>query len=466
MPIGASKVGVLGAGLVPGGTETFNAPGTFSIPPGVKKVSITGRGGTGNPGNAGNQGNPGNPGSGGGGGASAVGSRSSNLFPCCIQSIPARSGGAALRAPLLNGLQYACPTFYCQAPNFSPSNNSTKYVMGGGLASSRCNPGAPGQQGFGGNDGTAGNCGNPGNPGNASNALGNTFPGGCGGNAGVGGAAGNAGTAGQGGTGGLSGNQGRAGGAGGNGGGQGGQGNSQPGSLGGVGGGGGAGAVNSGANGTQGQTFNSINQPQISGGFYFGVAGGTGNPQVSFLPVQSSVDKYPQIIQPSCLPNPVLSPTMQGGIGGGGAVGGSYQTNLGTQTGADGKFGGWVGYVTENLRGPCVNSLWGSNSSNGRHFAGNYNNPCLRPEIVRAGGGGGGSGTCSVSPSAVTSAGGGGGGGGRGNAGNASGPTPTPTGSAGAPQTFNCVPVTPGTPTPITVGGPTGGQIVISWNPQ
>jgi hypothetical protein len=49
MPIGSSKLGVLGAGLVPGGTETFNAPGTFSIPPGVKKVSITGVGGTGNP---------------------------------------------------------------------------------------------------------------------------------------------------------------------------------------------------------------------------------------------------------------------------------------------------------------------------------------------------------------------------------------------------------------------------------
>jgi hypothetical protein len=45
MPIGSSKLGVLGAGLVPGGTETFNAPGTFSIPPGVKKVSITGVGG-------------------------------------------------------------------------------------------------------------------------------------------------------------------------------------------------------------------------------------------------------------------------------------------------------------------------------------------------------------------------------------------------------------------------------------
>jgi hypothetical protein len=56
MPIGSSKLGVLGAGLVPGGTETFNAPGTFSIPPGVKKVSITGVGGTGNPGTSGTAG--------------------------------------------------------------------------------------------------------------------------------------------------------------------------------------------------------------------------------------------------------------------------------------------------------------------------------------------------------------------------------------------------------------------------
>jgi hypothetical protein len=29
MPIGSSKLGVLGAGLVPGGSVTFNASGTF-----------------------------------------------------------------------------------------------------------------------------------------------------------------------------------------------------------------------------------------------------------------------------------------------------------------------------------------------------------------------------------------------------------------------------------------------------
>jgi hypothetical protein len=37
MPIGSSKLGVLGAGLVPGGTETFNTSGTFSIPPGCEE---------------------------------------------------------------------------------------------------------------------------------------------------------------------------------------------------------------------------------------------------------------------------------------------------------------------------------------------------------------------------------------------------------------------------------------------
>jgi hypothetical protein len=88
----------------------------------------------------------------------------------------------------------------------------------------------------------------------------------------------------------------------------------------------------------------------------------------------------------------------------------------------------------------------------------------LAPNIIRAGGGGGSSfGT--TNDNIIYFGGGGGGGGGRGNAGNAGGGSPTPTGVAGTPQTFNCVPVSPGTTTPITVGTP-GGQIVISWNPQ
>jgi hypothetical protein len=60
-----------------------------------------------------------------------------------------------------------------------------------------------------------------------------------------------------------------------------------------------------------------------------------------------------------------------------------------------------------------------------------------------------------------------GGGGGRGNAGNCGSPgNPGNPGNAGTPATFNCVPVTPGSSYPIVVGGPSGGQVVISWNPQ
>jgi hypothetical protein len=87
----------------------------------------------------------------------------------------------------------------------------------------------------------------------------------------------------------------------------------------------------------------------------------------------------------------------------------------------------------------------------------------LAPNIIRAGGGGGAAGACSNV--LQWRGGGGGGGGGRGNVGNAGGTSSTPTGSAANPQTFNCVPVTPGGSSPITVATP-GGQVVISWNPQ
>ena len=68
MPIGVGKSGVLGAGLVPGGSEGFNTSGTFSVPSGVSEVSLTGLGGDGNPGNSGNPGSFGTGGSGGPGG--------------------------------------------------------------------------------------------------------------------------------------------------------------------------------------------------------------------------------------------------------------------------------------------------------------------------------------------------------------------------------------------------------------
>ena len=60
--------------------------------------------------------------------------------------------------------------------------------------------------------------------------------------------------------------------------------------------------------------------------------------------------------------------------------------------------------------------------------------------------------------------GGGGQGGGGGNAGNAG--NPGNAGSAASPSTVNCLTVTPGGSYPIVVGGPSGGQVKISWNAQ
>ena len=87
-------------------------------------------------------------------------------------------------------------------------------------------------------------------------------------------------------------------------------------------------------------------------------------------------------------------------------------------------------------------------------------------QAVRSGGGGGSGGRGVATAPGNQAGGGGGGGGGRGNAGNAGGAGGAGgTGGAGTTQTFNCVPVTPGCTSPITVASP-GGQIVISWNPQ
>jgi hypothetical protein len=48
MAIGTSKIGVLGASIVPGGSETFNASGTFISPAGVTRINLSGKGGAGN----------------------------------------------------------------------------------------------------------------------------------------------------------------------------------------------------------------------------------------------------------------------------------------------------------------------------------------------------------------------------------------------------------------------------------
>jgi len=437
MPIGASKVGALG-GLVPGGSVTFNTSGTWDVPPGVKIVSITGKGGTGNPGNAGNPGNPGNPGTGGGGGAGGGGSAGN-----CPVPNSTRCGGLAYKRFVNQSPQGAGAGLIIN-PGVFLGGPSCCFAAGGGFPTpSVFNPG---QSGGTGNAGTSGNAGNPGNAGCSSSALCNTFPGGCGGNAGVAGAAGNGGTGGQGGGvggqrqfpaqgGQRGGNPGPAG----NGGGAGGRGPlslpqegfpfPSPGSrtVSGGQGGGGAGVVNSGGNGVVGAYFTNpqpyaptINQSP-KGGF-----GGCANAAVVNNPIG---------LQPTFAPAPTS--TM-------GGYGASFTAQGGRSV-----------------------MLFTSPSPTNRNSRPQFNPSCANSAALQAifrSGGGGASGLGGSFP-IFYGAGGGGGGGGRGNAGNAGGNSPTPSGQAATPLTFNCVPVTPGTPTPITVASP-GGQVVISWNPQ
>ena len=150
MPAGTPKVTLFGGvSIVPGGSQTFNAPGTFTVPVGVTKVNISGVGGTGTSGNAGN---PGTPGKGGRGG----------------------NGGEV----------YAYNFGYC---SFNSNNEyNVNKVSGAGLYGNNNWP-CPSP---------AGNSGNIGSSGNSSSGLCQTFPGGAGGNGGTGGTAGNPGNAG------------------------------------------------------------------------------------------------------------------------------------------------------------------------------------------------------------------------------------------------------------------------------
>jgi hypothetical protein len=299
MPIGSSKLGVLGAGLVPGGTETFNAPGTFSIPPGVKKVSITGKGSIGNPGNAGNSGNAGNPGSGGAGGAGGRGLR----VACPPLTTPVcNSGLGGTTWKISNSGRCGC--LFLPSTQRVNQTGAPFVTRGGDIRP--CSPPRCGATGQTGNAGNAGTTGNPGNTGQCSSGLGNNFAGGAGGNAGVAGAAGNGGTGGPGGGTGGDGppNTTASPGSAGTGGGAGSSGNRQTAPPGGFpfpgcgsvayggGGGGGAGAVNSGATGQIGTS------PSIY------AAGGTGN-------VTAPV--------PPAIPGqfPGLGTSTQGGSGGG-----------------------------------------------------------------------------------------------------------------------------------------------------
>ena len=461
MPVGASKLGVLGAGLVPGGSVTFNAPGTWPIPPGVKKVSITGRGGTGNPGNAGNPGNPGNPGTGGTGGSGGRAIGNTNI---CVA--PGPSGGDAW---------FTCrpPGQFTTVPIANPIQYNT-YIK-------RPAPGGPpnspllGSTGNSGNAGSAGNAGNPGNPGQPSSGLGNTFPGGAGGNAGVAGAAGNAGSGGVGGA-------------------QGGDSNinseNAPGPTKYAVGSGGSGSGGGGSGGSGSAHLGPFPTAWVSGAFGGGGAGTTnsgGNGPSAFL--QPAGIPYPSRVQNAGLGGTdtnLSAPANPRNPGAWPTCNFPFPCNtfaafgrLGGQTSGDSLVPTINAAILNHSPFPntslCVNSV--NRPSIFRKTSANFNpsNICqIKANVFRNAGGGGSGGiiggicpfNCPPIPLNRGGAqGGGGAGGGRGNAGNAGGVSPTPTGAAGTPQTFNCVTVTPGATTPITVGTP-GGQIVISWNPQ
>ena len=462
MPIGTSKVGALG-GLVPGGTETFNAPGTFSIPPGVKNVSITGVGGTGNPGNPGNAGNAGGiggSGGGGGGGKSGFAQNSASPFPpACIPD------------PLLFRVTGA------------PGG------QGGPTNLTNISPGPAGSAGATGN---AGNAGTAGNGGAASSGLGQNFSGGAGGNAG------NAGVGGAGGAGGAGGNQGA---------------NSSnnitpwvgPSGLGsppvsggnpgggastsnfpaplpnnpGVGGGGGAGETNAGGIGGQSAYFPSGNQcVQAFGGSRGNPGGGIGG-------------------------RALLVSDGLFGAGGSYPCGPAYGTPFGNIYN-DARPP--VNFSNTAVNATALSTPWGPCAWNLHPTAPRINSPKIRTygqpgsvqyinspgspnfmfgepalcqgatDSIRRGmastanraGGGGGAGASGNTPGGRFRTVGGGGGG-RGAVGNCGSPAPAApsggNGQAGTPSTVNCVTVTPGATVPITVGSP-GGQIVISWNPQ
>jgi hypothetical protein len=473
MPIGSSKLGVLGAGLVPGGTETFNAPGTFSIPPGVKKVSVTGIGGTGNPGNSGTAGNPGNPGGGAGGGGGGGASS-----PCPTPGVTSGGSGGA-----------------------SPGGGNGGAGGNQNPPSFFANAGSPGNAGSNGNAGSAGSAGSPGNTGCSSSGLGQTFNGGAGGNAG---AAGNAGNQGNGGTAGNGGagmpkspfpNTAVAVGNGGNGGGAGVAANlkgtnppytcarngeclpgqrtrfynnsnpclymefqyGSPIAASSHGGGGGAGDVNSGTN---------FNIPGQKAGNRMVTATSTENPSPpSIIPAPIAPGPYNHPGQPVCIINASLAPLNSPptarnsvafytrgvplrGLGG----------NPGGGSGGYGKVFGYRSWTSPPVM-PMSASASYSSCSIGLTYSG------FSATNTRAGGGGGGGGLAIDNP-CQPNGGGAGGGGGRGNAGNAGGAGGAGgSGVAATPSTVNCVPVTPGCTAPITVASP-GGQVVISWNPQ
>jgi len=481
MPIGTSKVGALG-GLVPGGTETFNAPGTFSVPPGVKKVSVTGAGGTGNPGNPGNTGNPGNPGNAGNAGnPGSGGSGGGGHTPCPgAGSLSINYNGG----PTLNISPFRNAGGLSGNANPSVGTNLTQRNFNAASAGNTGQNGSAGNAGSAGNVGQAGTGGNAGNTGQTSSVFGQNYTGGAGGNAGNAGTAGVAGTAGAAG---QAGNGGPGGGA-----------SPLASPVGTPGGSNGSGATNAAGGGTGGAGANALPFPVCfpnklasgggggGGGAGTSGSGGTGQNGIRTCggpPFPGTHRRTPGGVGGTTFnfntPGP-LPATLGAGYGGW-AIAAQNATFYNPApfwptfvTGCISNSNCAVGQV--KVRIPLV----GSNSFNINIPCAVFNQPNTRPLVYRGGGGGAGGaqqgiyGTNLPDPTNVSYGNGGASGGGRANAANAGGAGgsggPAPAGGAGnpgqtaTPATNNCVPVTPGSTYPVTVG--TGGTITISWNPQ
>lgn len=134
MPIGTAKAGLLGRSQVAGGTQTFNASGTFTVPPGVSVVSVTGKGATGsagNPGNAGNPGSTGNSGSAGTSGRGAGGGAGSLYFNACNRRQRVNTdypGSSGQPNPFFNsGNPLSTQTQGCIFCPSAPANNNSLF---------------------------------------------------------------------------------------------------------------------------------------------------------------------------------------------------------------------------------------------------------------------------------------------------------------------------------------------------
>jgi hypothetical protein len=164
MPTGTTKVTLFGGvSLTPGGTQTFNAPGTWTAPVGITSVNVNGSGGSGNPGNTGNTGGGGAGGAGGTGGDVPGSYTRKTVAGGNGVGFPAGSSGSAGN------------------PGSSPTSSAFGYNFPGGAAG---NGGTGGTVGSAGNSGASAPSSSTSMPGNPGSSMGN--PGGAGGTPGGG----------------------------------------------------------------------------------------------------------------------------------------------------------------------------------------------------------------------------------------------------------------------------------------